>query len=133
MHYQIAADLLVLTHLGFIVFVIVGGVMAMKWSWLMFLHIPAAVWGVLVVMNGWICPLTPWENQLRNLAGQEGYSSGFIEHYIIPLIYPSGLTRDMQIILGLFILTINLFVYGFIIYRLIHKDKLMRKDNRADK
>ena len=111
-------------HLGFIVFVIVGGVMALKWAWLMFLHIPAATWGVLVVINGWICPLTPWENRLRNLAGQEGYSVGFIEHYIIPLIYPPGLSREMQITMGLLVLVFNLCIYCFIVYRLMRKDKV---------
>lgn len=114
-----AADLLVLLHLAFIIFVVAGGLAAFKWPWMAFLHIPAAGWGALIEYKGWICPLTPWENRLRQLAGQEGYTEGFIEHYILQLVYPPGLTRDMQSTLGTFVIVINLLIYGVFLYRLV--------------
>lgn len=119
MLYRVAADLLVLLHLAFIIFVIAGGFAVFKWSWLVYLHIPAVGWGALVEFKGWVCPLTPWENSLRQLAGQEAYSEGFIEHYIFPLVYPPGLTRDMQSTLGTIVIVINLLVYGVLIYRMV--------------
>ncbi len=121
MLYQVTADLLVLIHLAFIVFVIIGGFTVLKWRWLILLHIPAVVWGALVEMKGWICMLTPWENSLRQLAGQEGYGGGFIEHYIMPLIYPVALTHNIQIVMGLVVVAINLCIYCFVAYRLIRK------------
>jgi len=117
--YRVAADLLVLLHLAFIVFVVAGGFAVFKWHWMVYLHLPAVGWGAFVEYKGWVCPLTPWENSLRQLAGQEGYSEGFIEHYIFPLVYPPGLTRDMQSTLGTIVLVINLLVYGVILYRLL--------------
>jgi len=121
--YQLAADLLVLIHLAFIVFVVTGGFFVLKWPWLALLHLPAVVWGAIVEIKGWLCPLTPWENNLRHLAGQEGYSEGFVEHYLIPLIYPAELTRDTQIAMGMIVVAINLCIYCFIAYRLIRKSK----------
>jgi hypothetical protein len=104
------------------VFVIAGGLFVMRFSWVALLHIPAVVWGAVVEINGWICVLTPWENRLRNLAGQEGYTQGFIEYYLIPLIYPAELTHDMQLVMGVIVITINLCMYTFIIYRLMRKN-----------
>jgi len=117
--YRVAADLLVLLHLAFIIFVVAGGLAVFKWPWMAFLHIPAASWGALIEYKGWICPLTPWENKLRQLAGQEGYSEGFIEHYILQVVYPPGLTRDIQTTLGTIVLVINLLIYGVFVYRLV--------------
>ncbi|MGZ8144363.1 MAG: DUF2784 domain-containing protein [Methylosarcina sp.] len=105
----ILADLVVAIHFGFIVFVVLGGLLALKWRELVWLHFPAAFWGALIEFAGWICPLTLIENWLR--AGS-GYSSGFIEHYLIPIIYPSVLTREMQWGLGLTVVLINVMVYG---------------------
>ena len=119
MIYYVTANLLVMIHLSFIVFVIAGAFIVLKWPWVILLHIPAVIWGAIVELKGWICVLTPWENNLRHLAGQEGYSGGFIEHYVVSLIYPAELTRDAQIVMGLIVITINLCVYGFIIYRLM--------------
>lgn len=119
MLYRIAADLLVLLHLVFIIFVMAGGLAVFKWPWMALLHIPAATWGVVIEFMGWVCPLTPWENDLRRLAGQEGYPEGFIEHYILPLIYPAGLTREIQIVLGSIVIAVNMLVYGVLLYRLI--------------
>ena len=106
----LTADLIVLIHFAFILFVMFGGFLVMKWRTLVFLHLPAAVWGVLIEFYGWICPLTTWENQLRRHNGGE-YSTGFIEHYIIPLIYPEGLNRDIQIVLGIALILLNLAIY----------------------
>ena len=119
MLYQLGADLLVLIHLAFIVFVIMGSVAVLRWPWFVLLHIPAVIWGAVVMINGWLCPLSPWENSLRQSAGQEGYSGGFIEYYIIPLIYPMELTRDVQVLAGIIVVVINLCLYCFVIYRLM--------------
>ena len=121
MLYRVAADLLLLIHLAFIIFVIAGGFAVFRWRWMVWLHIPAAAWATLIEFWGWICPLTPWENSLRKLAGQEGYTGGFIEHYILPLVYPPGLTREIQIVLGITVITINLLIYGALLYRLSRK------------
>jgi hypothetical protein len=117
--YRVAADLLVLLHLAFILFVVAGGLAVFKWPWMALLHIPAAAWGAMIEYKGWICPLTPWENNLRKLAGGEGYTEGFIEHYILQIIYPPGLTRDMQTTLGTVVILINLSIYAVILYRLL--------------
>ena len=117
MIYSFLADLLVLIHLLFILFVIFGGLLVLWRKWVVFLHIPAAVWGALIEFKGWICPLTPLENHLRQLGGEQGYSGGFIEHYLIPIIYPDELTRTFQIILGIFVVVLNLMVYGWILYK----------------
>ena len=117
MFYQLAADFLVLLHLSFIIFVFFGGFFALKWRFFIWLHLPAAIWGVIVEWMGWICPLTPLEWELREKGGQSGYSGGFVEHYIIPLIYPAGLTREFQIIIGSIVILVNLFVYGFLLYK----------------
>lgn len=107
----ILADLLVAIHFGFILFVVLGGVLALKWRWLVWLHLPAALWGALIEFAGWICPLTLIENRLRAAHGS-GYSSSFIEHYLIPVIYPSVLTRELQMGLGLAVVLINLLIYS---------------------
>jgi hypothetical protein len=115
---DLAADLLVLVHLGFILFVAVGGLLVLRRPRLAWLHLPAVAWGALVELAGpIICPLTPWENALRLAAGEAGYAGGFIDHYIVPLIYPPGLTRGMQISLGIAVLLVNGLAYGTIIAR----------------
>ena len=115
--YRVAADLLVLLHLAFIIFVVAGGLSVLRWPWMAWLHLPAAGWGALIEFRGWVCPLTPWENSLRRLAGEEGYSEGFIEYYILQLVYPPGLTRDIQVGLGIAVVLINLLIYGVLLYR----------------
>lgn len=117
MLYRLLADLTVLVHGAFVVFVVLGGLLvlrSLRWAWP---HLPAAIWGAWVEFGGKICPLTPVENHLRHLAGERGYGGGFIEHYIIPLMYPVGLTRDTQFVLGLVVVVINLVAYGFAIWR----------------
>ena len=112
-----AADLIVLLHFLFILFVVLGGVLVLKRRWIAWLHIPCAIWGVLIEFFGWICPLTPLENKLRIEATSSGYSGGFIDHYIMPIVYPSGLTRGMQLVLGVSVIAFNIFVYGLVIFR----------------
>jgi Protein of Unknown function (DUF2784) len=106
-----AADALVLLHAAFIVFALFGGLLAWRRRGWMWLHLPAAAWAATVVIMGWICPLTPWEQRLRAAAGQQGYSGGFIEHYVLAAIYPEGLTRTVQIALGAGVIAFNLLVY----------------------
>lgn len=114
----LAADLVVLLHLAFILFVSLGVVLVLRWPGLAWLHLPAAVWGVFIELSGGVlCPLTPLEKALRGAAGEAGYQGGFIDHYLIPLIYPPGLTRGMQLGLGLAVLAVNLLGYGILIAR----------------
>ncbi|WP_152224939.1 DUF2784 domain-containing protein [Pseudomonas sp. SCB32] len=105
---RLAADAVVLLHLGFILFVVLGGLLVLRWPRLAWLHLPAAGWGMAVEFLHLYCPLTPLENHFRQSAGGLGYNGGFIEHYLIPLIYPAGLTEAIQIVLGLAVLAINL-------------------------
>ena len=111
---RLLADLVVLIHLAFVIFVVLGGLLALKWRWVVWLHLPAAVWGALIELGGWICPLTPLENWLRQQGGEQGYVGGFIQHYIVPVLYPTGLTREIQIVLGLTVVILNLVVYALI-------------------
>ena len=117
MWYRLLADLVVGIHLAFILFAVLGGLMAIRWQRVIWMHIPAVLWGALIEFGGWICPLTPLENWLRSKGGTAGYHTGFIEQYILPLIYPVNLTRNTQFILGLLVLGVNLAVYGFIVLR----------------
>jgi len=114
---KVSADLLVAVHFAFIVFVVLGGFLVLKWKKVAILHIPCVLWGVLIEFSGWICPLTPLERYFREAAGGKAYSGGFIDHYIMPLIYPTGLTRGMQISLGISVVVVNLLVYGLVIFR----------------
>jgi len=111
MLYSIAADVLLVLHLAFVVFVMLGGLLLLKWRWLIFLHLPAVAWGILVELRGWLCPLTPLEQHFRTLAGETAYSGGFIQHYLLPLIYPAGLTREVQTILAMVVIATNLVIY----------------------
>ncbi|UFQ98733.1 DUF2784 domain-containing protein [Pseudomonas wenzhouensis] len=117
MFWRMAADALVVVHLGFILFVMLGGLLLLRWPRLIWLHVPAVAWGVIVECLHLGCPLTPWENQLRRMAGQAGYEGGFIEHYLIPLIYPAGLTPAIQLWLGAIVVLANAAVYAWLIGR----------------
>jgi hypothetical protein len=120
----ITADILVLVHLGFIVFVALGGFLVVKMAKIAFLHLPCAAWGVLISFGGWICPLTPLEMHFRQLAGQAGYTGGFIDHYVMPLIYPAGLTRGNADRFGnVTILAVNLWAYGRLLVNLTQRKK----------
>ena len=109
---RLAADAVLVVHLAFIVFVLVGGLLVLHRPIFAAMHLPAAGWAVFAELSGTICPLTPLENSLRRSAGAAGYEGGFIEHYLVPLIYPSGLTPRIQILLGLVVLAVNLAVYA---------------------
>jgi len=111
---SVAADSLVILHLVFIAFVLLGGLLQLKWRWLIYLHLPAVAWGILIELQGWLCPLTPLEQHFRRLAGETGYSGGFIQHYLLPLIYPAGLTRELQTLFALCVITANLVIYTVI-------------------
>ncbi len=117
MVYQLAADAVVFLHLVFILFVVLGGVLVLRWRWLMILHLPAVTWGAVVELLHLYCPLTPLENALRERAGAQGYRGDFVEHYLVPLIYPSGLTPQIQVWLGVTVVLINLGGYGALAIR----------------
>lgn len=114
MPYALLADLVLVLHAAFILFVVLGGLLVAWRRSFAWLHIPAAVWGVLIEFLGWVCPLTYLENDLRNAAGDGGYSGGFIDHYLAPLVYPAALTPEIQVLLGLGALLVNVIVYTWV-------------------
>ena len=111
MIYRLLANVVVILHLGFVAFVILGGFLLRRWPRLVYVHVPVAIWGALIEFAGWVCPLTPLENHLRRLGGQAGYSAGFVEHYLIPVLYPRALTRNVQYVLGAVVIAINVVAY----------------------
>jgi hypothetical protein len=115
--YRLLADAVMVLHLAFVAFAILGGLLALRWRWMPWLHAPAVVWGVAVELAGWRCPLTPLENSLRRAAGAAAYSGGFIEHYVHPLLYPATLTDSDQIVLGIGLVLLNVLAYGFVLWR----------------
>jgi hypothetical protein len=115
--YAVLADAVLVAHLAFVLFVVFGGLLAWRWRWIPWLHLPAAAWGVAIEFGGWICPLTPLENDLRALAGEAGYRGDFIARYLMPLIYPEGLTRGAQIALGSAALLLNVVIYLLLLRR----------------
>ncbi|CAM5334245.1 DUF2784 domain-containing protein [Eoetvoesiella caeni] len=117
MTYRVLADLVLLVHALFIAFAVFGGFLALWKPRLAWLHLPALAWGATVIALGWICPLTPLENALKVMAGQESYSGGFIEHYLLLAIYPPGLTRAVQIALAVLLVAGNFIVYAILFYR----------------
>ncbi|HUF36258.1 MAG TPA: DUF2784 domain-containing protein [Gemmatimonadales bacterium] len=117
MPYHLLADLVVFLHLLFVGFVVAGGLLVLRWPRAAWLHVPAAVWGALIEFAGWICPLTPLEKWLRGLAGEAGYRGGFIEHYMLPVLYPAGLTREVQLVLGFLVVLLNVLVYWYVLRR----------------
>jgi hypothetical protein len=110
------ADVVQLIHFAWIVFAIFGALTIFRWRWMIWVHPPVLVWSALVMVMGWLCPLTPMEVHFREIAGQQGYEGGFIEHYIASLIYPAGLTRGVQISLGVALAVFNVLVYA-LLYR----------------
>jgi hypothetical protein len=114
---SLLADAVVLLHLSFILFVIFGGLLVLRRRWIAWLHVPAALWGAWVSGAGWICPLTPLENWLRRHAGEAGYTGDFTSHYLMPIIYPEGLTRELQIVIAVFVLVLNAVVYTLVFRR----------------
>lgn len=117
MIHRVAADLTLLLHLGFIAFALFGALLAMRWRWVPWLQLPAAAWGVFVELTGRLCPLTDLENHFRHLAGEGGYQGSFIERYLLPVIYPDGLTRELQFVLATVVVVVNLVVYALLLRR----------------
>lgn len=117
MFYRILADLVVLAHLGFIVFVLFGGLLALRWRWIPWLHVPALAWGIFIELTGRICPLTPLENALRRAGGLAEYSQSFIERYVVPVVYPAELTRELQLLMGLLLIGLNALIYAYLAWR----------------
>ncbi len=115
MIYKFLSDLVILLHFGFIVFAVLGALLVMRWPRLVWLHLPAALWAMAIEFYDGICPLTPLENWLRIMAGEGGYSGGFVTHYIVAVIYPDELTTGIRMMLGIGVLIINLALYGWII------------------
>ena len=120
MFFRLAADGVLLLHLAFILFALLGAVLAMRWRWIPLIHLPAAAWGFFVELTGRACPLTYLENYLRIKAGQSGYTESFIEHYILDIIYPSGLTREIQFALAGVVVVVNIAIYGWLFSRRRH-------------
>lgn len=113
MIYRLLADFVVVLHVLFVLFAILGGLLLFKTRKAVWLHLPILLWALLIEWTGWFCPLTPLEIKLRRLGGEAGYSTDFVEHYIIPLLYPAELTRHNQTMLGLLLLAFNLLIYLF--------------------
>jgi hypothetical protein len=111
MPYRLLADAVVLLHLVFVVFVLSGGLLAIWRRWMAAIHLPAAAWGVYIEFSGRVCPLTPLENRLRGLAGDAAYAGDFVERYLIPVLYPPDLRRDVQVAFGVFALVVNAAIY----------------------
>ncbi len=130
MDWGLLADAVVLAHLAFVVFVVAGAFLAWHYPRALFAHVPALLWGLWIEMSGTICPLTPLENHLRTLAGEAGYSGGFIEHYVIPVLYPLGLTRHVQWVLAAVLIALNVVAYGGLLAR-ARKSARARKLPRA--
>jgi hypothetical protein len=114
---QLFADLVLVAHLGFIVFAVFGGLLALRVRWMPLVHLPCAAWGAFVELTGRVCPLTPLENALRREAGAAGYSGGFVEHYLIPVIYPDALSPRVQLFLAAGLVLINVAVYALVLRR----------------
>ena len=108
------ADAVVMFHAAFVVFVMIGGLFVLRWRRLIWLHLPAVAWGALIEFAGWICPLTPIENELRRRAGETGYSGGFVQHYVLHALYPEGLTAAIRYALGAMVILVNAVVYTIV-------------------
>lgn len=111
---MILADLVVVVHLGFVLFVLFGAFLILRWPRMMWLHLLAVAWGALIEFTGWVCPLTPLENWLRRQAGEEGYEGDFLQRYLLHLLYPDGLTHEIQLLLGFGVLLVNISVYSWV-------------------
>ena len=115
--FGIAADFVIALHAAFALFVALGALLAFRWRRVMWAHLPVAAWGVLIEFSGWVCPLTPLENALRLRAGEAVYSGDFIEHYVMPALYPANLTRETQLAIGSAALVLNVLMYGWLFRR----------------
>ncbi len=112
--YPFLANLVLIVHLAFVVFVLFGGLLVLRWRWIAWLHLPAALWGAVVEFTGWICPLTPLENWLRTQGSEGADTHDFTARYLLPILYPEALTPDIQVVLGVLVLVVNLVIYGWL-------------------
>jgi len=117
MVYRLLADVVLIIHLIFVVFVVLGGLLVWRWQSLAWVHIPAALWGTYIEISGRVCPLTPLENHLRRLGGESGYADSFVEHYLWGILYPAGLTSNTQLLLAAVVVAANLAIYGGLLFR----------------
>jgi hypothetical protein len=115
---RVLVTVVVLVHMAFVAFVVAGGLLALRWPRVAWVHLPAALWGALIALVGWICPLTPLENWLRVQGGERPYDTGFLEHYLVPILYPVAMTRGLQIATGVFVVAVNVLVYWRVFRRL---------------
>lgn len=115
---RLLADMVLLLHVAFILFALSGGLIILWKRWVIWIHLPVLLWASVVNLAGWTCPLTPLENALRALAGQVGYEGGFVEHYVVPLVYPDVMFRDLEMVSGLAVLACNVLTYAFVIHRI---------------
>jgi hypothetical protein len=113
----VGAHAVVALHFAFVLFVVLGGLLALRWPRIVWLHVPAVIWGALVEFTGWVCPLTPLENRLRRASGETSYQGDFIAHYILPALYPDGLTRRDQLVLGCIAIALNVATYALVLAR----------------
>jgi len=124
MIFRLLVDATVIVHLAFVLFVVAGGLLVLRWPRLAWAHLPAAVWGIAIEFGGWICPLTPLENALRARAGLAGYTGGFVEHHVTAWLYPVGLTAPRQVLLGALALLVNVAAYSIVLRRSRHRSLL---------
>jgi hypothetical protein len=128
---SLLADLVVAVHGAFVLFVVFGGLLVLRWPRAAWGHVPAAAWGAAIELAGWVCPLTPLENRLRAIAYEPGYSGDFVARYIFPVLYPEGLTREIQITLGLAVLLVNAWIYARVLARHRARTEGRTSDGRA--
>ena len=121
MIYSVLADFVLVGHAAFVVFVMSGGLLALRWPRVMWLHVPSVVWGVWVEVAGKVCPLTPMENELRRAAGEAGYPGGFLEHYVTLILYPGGITRRIEAGVGVLVLLLNVVMYAVLWRRTLRR------------
>lgn len=127
MLYRVLADAVVVVHLGFVLFAVLGGLLVLRGKRCAWVHLPTALWAALVEFTGWACPLTPLEHWLRVQGGASGYSTSFIKHYILPVLYPTVLTRELQVVLGALVLSVNLGIYAWVVWE-FRRDPRRRED-----
>lgn len=118
MPYALLADCVVIAHLAFVALVVCGAFLALRWRRLLWVQVPAALWGAAVELANWPCPLTPLEIALRRAGGRAGYAGGFVEHYLVPLLYPAAFSRELQLLLGAGVVAINALAYALLLRRL---------------
>lgn len=117
MLYRLLADIVLILHAGFVAFVVLGALLALRWPRIAWIHVPVVLWGAGIEFLGGICPLTPLENHWRRLAGELGYTGGFVEHYLLSALYPDGLTHRTQLVLGALVLLVNAAIYAWVLWR----------------